>query len=923
MNYLGLTVFAGNTPGLILDFDPSTKEYTVEFTDGRVVKTASVFWDKTIPSEPDIAFYRQSSIGNGEQLVYDPEIGWDIVSAVDEIDIVDQPSDLGEWVDDYTADDKGEHSNIEEKLDEVLDTLNDLVEKDKAVHDKLDGEEDSAVQEQDHDATEDSYWDRSTKPNPMAYDEEFPSGNYNERNPGTLNPTAKTAKDCGCWDGYKRVPGTEPCAPGSCEKCDAARKKESAAKKKQSPDEAVKKVNTVPPAGVRAAAKRGLKYYEEGKAGDGFEAATADRARKIAAGEALTEEHINRMHSFFERHAGGRSKKAKPGEVTAWDVAWLCWGGDAGRSWAAKVDAQLHKARHPNSKGKHSADAGAGVLPKDYRNEDEIVLREPSGSDPERLLQKTRDLMTPDGQDSRGNAEIEFGEGGDEGETGMDRHVVHLDGVDFDPEILGLEDILVADFGDDEEEFDDEGKAKHSHIRAETDWNEKHFSITATCPNCSDPLIDYNCHSCGDNHKKHAKKFEKRAKALEKITKELKPHAEQLGILFGNALAGYTKDSTTEPSEDIFAVHLHGQDSDPSIGGTGGHNRVHGDSPELGKDVNGIGGLIDATPELLEKGMPVVIQLSESDESGEGNPVVKILEKLFDSVLKEPFKNKKEETKKEKNSSIKVSADNMCSTCGRYFVRNANNEGICNESNSPSPALAPSGCEAVGVDKNNMGVAQQGGHSVQNMPTKPIGVQSDVSRSSVDSGWSTAYKAPFSFRSSSVVEDSNGSPLEENQTYRMYSGDQEAPEIIRIESVDPEKISVSYVDDKVDSDIEKTEDIYVEDALANGTTFDKENIVNPVELDSVEVPATDGTPETMDDAGPGHNDIPGERDLSNAHEASVKESGRHYLPHQQKEFINESGSARNLDKLILEGTHYEDGEVTASDNFDDDFLFGV
>lgn len=34
---------------------------------------------------------------------------------------------------------------------------------------------------------------------------------------------------CDCWDGYKRVPGTKPCAPGSCEKCDADRDKKEAA----------------------------------------------------------------------------------------------------------------------------------------------------------------------------------------------------------------------------------------------------------------------------------------------------------------------------------------------------------------------------------------------------------------------------------------------------------------------------------------------------------------------------------------------------------------------------------------------------------------------------------------------------------------------------------------------------------------------
>jgi hypothetical protein len=30
------------------------------------------------------------------------------------------------------------------------------------------------------------------------------------------SPTKK--KDCDCWNGYKRVPGTKPCAPGSCKK---------------------------------------------------------------------------------------------------------------------------------------------------------------------------------------------------------------------------------------------------------------------------------------------------------------------------------------------------------------------------------------------------------------------------------------------------------------------------------------------------------------------------------------------------------------------------------------------------------------------------------------------------------------------------------------------------------------------------------
>lgn len=40
--------------------------------------------------------------------------------------------------------------------------------------------------------------------------------------------STKEAKDCDCWDGYERVPGTKACEPGSCQKCDDHRKKDSA-----------------------------------------------------------------------------------------------------------------------------------------------------------------------------------------------------------------------------------------------------------------------------------------------------------------------------------------------------------------------------------------------------------------------------------------------------------------------------------------------------------------------------------------------------------------------------------------------------------------------------------------------------------------------------------------------------------------------
>lgn len=92
----------------------------------------------------------------------------------------------------------------------------------------------------------------------------------------------------------------------------------------------------VPPQGVRSNAKRGLEMYANGEAGDGLEGATVSRARKIAAGSGLTDDHVMRMHSFFERHDKTRPADGGRGE-SPWRTAWMLWGGDAGRRWSASV----------------------------------------------------------------------------------------------------------------------------------------------------------------------------------------------------------------------------------------------------------------------------------------------------------------------------------------------------------------------------------------------------------------------------------------------------------------------------------------------------------------------------------------------------------------------------------------------------------
>lgn len=52
----------------------------------------------------------------------------------------------------------------------------------------------------------------------FVFDPADPTALISEQSDSKLSRVAKGK--CECWDGYERVPGTEPCAPGSCKKCD-------------------------------------------------------------------------------------------------------------------------------------------------------------------------------------------------------------------------------------------------------------------------------------------------------------------------------------------------------------------------------------------------------------------------------------------------------------------------------------------------------------------------------------------------------------------------------------------------------------------------------------------------------------------------------------------------------------------------------
>ncbi len=100
------------------------------------------------------------------------------------------------------------------------------------------------------------------------------------------------------------------------------------------------------PATVRAAARRGLDYRKKagGRGGLSHGQAAAQgigsgvqRASDLISGS-VSKETIKRMHAFFSRHQKNRHVGAgkEPHEDRGY-VAWLLWGGDSGRAWAAKM----------------------------------------------------------------------------------------------------------------------------------------------------------------------------------------------------------------------------------------------------------------------------------------------------------------------------------------------------------------------------------------------------------------------------------------------------------------------------------------------------------------------------------------------------------------------------------------------------------
>lgn len=103
-----------------------------------------------------------------------------------------------------------------------------------------------------------------------------------------------------------------------------------------------------PPEGVRAEARRALKWIEEGHAGGGFTDVGRKRASDLARGASVSLKTIKRMNSYLARHEVDKQGKGwsqgSDGYPSAGRVAWAAWGGDAAKSWVGKILRSVEKS---------------------------------------------------------------------------------------------------------------------------------------------------------------------------------------------------------------------------------------------------------------------------------------------------------------------------------------------------------------------------------------------------------------------------------------------------------------------------------------------------------------------------------------------------------------------------------------------------
>ena len=114
------------------------------------------------------------------------------------------------------------------------------------------------------------------------------------------------------------------------------------------PSDIYKAETYTPTAGMKVAARRALRWKEEGKARGAGTPVGWGRATDIVAGRGMSLSTVKRMYSFFSRHEVDKKGKDfyNTSNPSNGRIMWDAWGGDAGVSWSRKiVEREKNKAK--------------------------------------------------------------------------------------------------------------------------------------------------------------------------------------------------------------------------------------------------------------------------------------------------------------------------------------------------------------------------------------------------------------------------------------------------------------------------------------------------------------------------------------------------------------------------------------------------
>jgi hypothetical protein len=150
-------------------------------------------------------------------------------------------------------------------------------------------------------------------------------------------------KQAPCWDGYVQR-GMKPGANGKpVPNCVPAAKADDLFEDDDTveyeTDSVSKSEGYSPPAGARSAARRAIKFKEDGKATGAGTAVGWTRAGQLARGETISLSTVKRMYSYFSRHEVDKKGKdwGNSANPSNGYIMWLAWGGDAGFSWSRGI----------------------------------------------------------------------------------------------------------------------------------------------------------------------------------------------------------------------------------------------------------------------------------------------------------------------------------------------------------------------------------------------------------------------------------------------------------------------------------------------------------------------------------------------------------------------------------------------------------